>query len=126
MSGFVDPVSLTGQRWVKLEPLGREHIPEIAAAAADGELGKLWFTAAPAPEDVEQWVDRRLAVQKPDEGLTFVVRRLDGTFVGSSSYLGGRRAQPAAGDRQYLVRGIGAAQRGQRRDQTLDARPRVR
>jgi len=87
MSGFVEPVTLTGQRWVALEPLGREHIPEIKAAAADGELGRLWFTAAPGPDEVEQWVDGRLAVQQPDVGLTFVVRRLDGTFVGSSSYM---------------------------------------
>lgn len=87
MTGFAEPVTLSGQRWVKLEPLTREHIPEIAAAAADGELGRLWFTAAPAPEAVEQWVDNRLAAQHPDHGLTFVVRRLDGTFVGSSSYM---------------------------------------
>jgi len=87
MSGFVEPVSLTGQRWVKLEPLSREHVPEIAAAASDGELGKLWFTHAPKAGIAEQWVDTRLAVQKPDEGLTFVVRSLDGTLVGSSSYL---------------------------------------
>jgi N-acetyltransferase len=87
MSGFVEPVTLTGQRWVVLEPLAHEHIPEIKSAAADGELGRLWFTAAPGPDEVEQWVDGRLAVQKPDVGLTFVVRRLDGTFVGSSSYM---------------------------------------
>jgi RimJ/RimL family protein N-acetyltransferase len=87
MSGFVEPVTLTGNRWVTLEPLSREHIPEIKSAAADGELGSLWFTAAPGPDEVEQWVDGRLAVQKPDVGLTFVVRRLDGTFVGSSSYM---------------------------------------
>ena len=87
MSGFVEPVSLTGDRWAALEPLSRQHIPEIAAAAADGELGRLWFTAAPAAEDVEKWVDARLAVQAPDTGLTFVVRSLDGTFVGSSSYM---------------------------------------
>lgn len=87
MSGFVEPVTLTGNRWVTLEPLSREHIPEIKSAAADGELGRLWFTAAPGPDEVEQWVDGRLAVQKPDVGLTFVVRRLDGTFVGSSSYM---------------------------------------
>ncbi|HEX2286269.1 MAG TPA: GNAT family N-acetyltransferase, partial [Mycobacterium sp.] len=87
MTGFVEPVTLTGQRWVALEPLGREHIPEIEAAAADGELGTLWFTAAPAAHAVEEWVDRRLASQKPDEGLTFVVRRIDGTLVGSSSYM---------------------------------------
>jgi RimJ/RimL family protein N-acetyltransferase len=87
MSGFVEPVKLAGQRWVTLEPLTREHIPEIAAAAADGELGDLWFTHAPKADAVEQWVDTRLAAQKPDQGLTFVVRRLGGTLVGSSSYL---------------------------------------
>jgi N-acetyltransferase len=87
MSGFVEPVSLTGQRWVTLEPLAREHLPEIAKAAADGELGGLWFTHAPKAEAAETWVDTRLASQKPDEGLTFVVRSLDGTLLGSSSYL---------------------------------------
>lgn len=85
--GFVEPVVLTGDRWVRLEPLRREHVSEIADAAADGELGRLWFTAAPAPEAVEQWVDARLAVQTPDTGLTYVVRRHDGTLVGSSSYM---------------------------------------
>jgi RimJ/RimL family protein N-acetyltransferase len=87
VSDFVEPVTLTGQSWVSLEPLAREHIPEITAAAADGELGSLWFTSAPKAEAVEHWVDMRLASQKPDEGLTFVVRGLDGTLIGSSSYL---------------------------------------
>lgn len=87
MSGFVEPVSLTGDRWVKLEPLSREHLPEITTAAADGELGRLWFTAAPAPEAVQRWVDARLAAQTPETGLTMVVRRLDGTFLGSSSFM---------------------------------------
>jgi RimJ/RimL family protein N-acetyltransferase len=87
VNGFVEPVTLTGQRWVTLEPLAREHVPEIAAAAADGELGGLWFTSAPKAEVAEQWVDARLASQNPDEGLTFVVRSLDGTLIGSSSYL---------------------------------------
>jgi RimJ/RimL family protein N-acetyltransferase len=87
VSGFVEPVTLTGQRWVFLEPLARKHIPEIASVSADGELGSLWFTFAPEPEAAERWVDARLAAQKPDEGLTFVVRSLDGTLIGSSSYL---------------------------------------
>jgi N-acetyltransferase len=87
MSGFVEPVTLTGGRWVKLEPLSREHVTEISAAAADGELGRLWFTAAPAAVAVDQWIDARLKVQTPETGLTFVVRRLDGTLVGSSSYM---------------------------------------
>jgi N-acetyltransferase len=87
MSGFVTPVSMTGDRWVTLEPLSPEHVPEISAAAADGELGRLWFTAAPAAEDVEKWVDARLSVQNPDTGLTFVVRNLAGSLVGSSSFM---------------------------------------
>jgi RimJ/RimL family protein N-acetyltransferase len=87
MTGFVEPVTLTGGRWVSLEPLSREHVPEIAVASADGDVGALWFTGAPSPQTASQWVDMRLGLQKPDTGLTFVVRRLDGTLVGSSSYL---------------------------------------
>ena len=87
MTGFVEPVTLTGERWVALEPLAREHIPEIAAATADGELGSLWFTHAPRSNAVDLWADKRLAAQNPDEGLTFVVRSLDGALVGSSSYM---------------------------------------
>lgn len=87
MSGFVEPVDLTGDRWVTLEPLTREHLPEIAAAAADGELGGLWFTAAPKAGSPADWIEMRLAVQHPDTGLTFIVRGRDGALVGSSSYL---------------------------------------
>jgi N-acetyltransferase len=87
MTGFVDPVELTGQRWVTLEPLTADHVPEIALASADGDLGGLWFTSAPSPQTAKQWVDLRLAAQHPDTGLTFVARSLDGRLIGSSSYL---------------------------------------
>ncbi len=87
MSGFVEQVTLTGDRWVTLEPLTREHLPEIEAAAADGELGSLWFTAAPKAGAAADWMEARLGVQHPDTGLTFVVRGRDGALVGSSSYL---------------------------------------
>lgn len=85
--GFVEPVALTGQRWVSLEPLSEDHVPEIAEAAADGDPGRLWFTSAPSPATAGEWVRARLAVQRPDAGLTFVVRSLDGRLIGSSSYL---------------------------------------
>jgi len=85
--GFVEPVVLTGRRWVTLEPLTVDHIPEIADAAADGDPGRLWFTSAPYPSTAGEWVQTRLAAQRPDSGLTFVVRALDGRLIGSSSYL---------------------------------------
>lgn len=87
VSGFVEPVLLTGSRGLTLEPLTREHVPEIEAAAADGELGRLWFTAAPKAGAAGDWVETRLSVQTPDTGLTFVARGPDGAVVGSSSYL---------------------------------------
>jgi N-acetyltransferase len=86
MSRFVEPVTLTGSQWVRLEPLGTDNIDEIASAASDGDPGKLWFTKAPSPTTAGEWVDRMLAQQCAD-GLTLLVRRLDGALVGSSSYL---------------------------------------
>ena len=69
MSGFVEPVTLTGQRWVTLEPLAREHVPEIAEAA---QPTASWAACGSpmrrTPEAAAQWVDMRLASQKPDRG----------------------------------------------------------
>jgi N-acetyltransferase len=87
MTGFVQPVVLTGERWVSLEPLTVSHVPEIATAAADGDLGRLWFTSAPSAERAREWVDLRLAAQSPDTGLTLVARSMSGGVIGSSSYL---------------------------------------
>ncbi|MEV3902587.1 GNAT family protein [Mycobacterium sp. NPDC050551] len=87
MTGFVEPVRLTGRRWVSLEPLTAAHIPEIADVAADGELGALWFTSAPGAQDAGEWVRRMAALRAADGGITFAVRSLDGALVGSSSYL---------------------------------------
>ncbi|MGY4711057.1 GNAT family N-acetyltransferase [Mycolicibacterium sp. CBM1] len=86
MSRFVEAVTLIGPQWVSLEPLHDSHVPEIAAAAADGELGALWFTSAPGPATAGEWARRMLAMQDADEGVTYVIRRrADGLVVGSSS-----------------------------------------
>lgn len=79
---FVAPVVLTGRRWVTLEPLQARHTAELAAAAAD--TGNLWFTNMPTPDTAAAWVGARLA---DPNGFTFVVRSLDGTVIGSTSYL---------------------------------------
>ncbi|KMO67689.1 RimJ/RimL family protein N-acetyltransferase [Mycobacterium sp. BK558] len=87
VSGFVEPVTLAGERWVTLEPLRDDHLAEIEALAADGELGRLWYTGAPKAGAAADWLRTRLAVQTPETGLTFVVRGLDGAMIGSSSFM---------------------------------------
>ncbi len=87
MSRFVEPATLTGPQWVSLEPLDESHVPEIAAAAADGDVGALWFTSAPTPEAAAAWVARMQAMQRTDQGVTYAIRRRqDAVVVGSSSF----------------------------------------
>lgn len=80
----VDPVALRGDHWVTLEPLTQEHASEIVAATDD--VRPLWLTSAPTAETADEWVAGRLAAQRPDTGLTFVVRDTAGRLIGSSSY----------------------------------------
>ncbi len=83
---FVEPVVLAG-RHVTLEPLAREHAAAVAAAAADGELWRLWFTGVPAPEKTPAWIDAALAMRENLGALPFVVRdNASGDVVGSTRY----------------------------------------
>ncbi|WP_029110207.1 GNAT family protein [Mycobacterium sp. URHD0025] len=105
MTEFVTPVELTGQRWVTLEPLTTAHVPEIDAAAADGELGSLWYTTPPAPSGAAEWVQHMQQLRAADHGVSFVVRTLDGRLVGSSSYLNvdGRNRRLEIGHTWYVA-----------------------
>lgn len=83
---FVEALTLTG-RHVRLEPLGREHAAELAAAAADGELWRLWCTGVPAPEATDTWIAAALDARLRSGALPFVVRELaSGGIVGSTRY----------------------------------------
>jgi N-acetyltransferase len=81
---FLDPVTLTGER-VTLEPLRPDHHDELVAAASDGRLWELWYTAVPSPQTMRADIDRKLA--EPTT-LPFTVRRNDtGAVVGVTTYL---------------------------------------
>ncbi len=85
MAGL-EPVTLAGGV-VTLEPLGRGHTDELAAAASDGRLWELWYTSVPTPEGMAADVEERLARQAAGEMLPFVVRRnADGAVVGATTY----------------------------------------
>ncbi|MGU3410766.1 GNAT family N-acetyltransferase [Microbacterium sp. M1A1_1b] len=89
--------TLTGDR-VTLEPLAHEHADDLRAAVADGDLWRTWYTAVPAPAQVDAEIDRRLAEQEAGRMVPFAVRdRPTGRVVGSTTFmaidLGNRRVE---------------------------------
>ncbi len=83
---FVEPVRLSG-RHASLEPLAREHEAGVRAAAADGELWRLWYTGVPAPDKVAGWIDAALAMRENQGAMPFAIRdNASGEIVGSTRY----------------------------------------
>lgn len=82
------PVTLEGHG-VRLEPLDATHADALRAAAADGELWKLWYvaTADLAPGREHGYVETALEGQRAGHMLPWVVRELGaGAIVGSTRY----------------------------------------
>jgi RimJ/RimL family protein N-acetyltransferase len=72
---------------IRLEPLAYEHHDGLAAAAADGKLWELWFTAVPEPEQTHAYIAGALAGKEAGHMLPWAVRELTtGTIVGSTRY----------------------------------------
>jgi N-acetyltransferase len=82
------PVVLEGHG-VRLEPLTRKHAPALSAAAADGDVWKIWYVAASglAPGKEQAWVDAALANQEAGREIPWVVRELStDAIVGSTRF----------------------------------------
>lgn len=81
-----EPVTLE-REGVRLESMTAEHAPALAAAAADGELWKLWYTSVPDPGGMTQYIEDALKGQRSGHMLPWVVRDLaSGKVVGSTRY----------------------------------------
>ena len=82
----VHPINLEGFG-VRLEPLIDEHRDELAAAAADGKLWELWFTAVPEPGQMDEYIRKALAGHQDGHMLPWAVRELTtGQVIGSTRY----------------------------------------
>jgi len=83
---FVAPVTLSGA-YAALEPLAEAHLDGIRAAAADGELWRLWYTSVPAPERTDAWYAAALDMRERLGAMPFAVRdNASGAIVGSTRY----------------------------------------
>jgi N-acetyltransferase len=80
------PIVLEG-RGIRLEPLSYDHREGLVAAAADGELWKLWYTSVPKPESTQNYIADALKGQDAGHMLPWAVRDLTtDTIVGSTRY----------------------------------------
>lgn len=85
MNAFAHTPVLRG-RHVTLEPLQYEHAAELAEAAEEGELWRLWYTMVPSRDTVADYVETAIAQRDAGTSLPFVVRDAAGTVVGSTRY----------------------------------------
>ena len=84
---FVEPVTLTGTH-VVLQPLSIDHVEDLEAAAADGELWKLWYTSVPTVDDMAADIERRLGLQRAGSMLPFaVINPGTNRAVGMTTYM---------------------------------------
>jgi RimJ/RimL family protein N-acetyltransferase len=86
MAAWLSPVRLSGAH-CSLEPLAPEHHDELIAAASDGELWKLWYTAIPSPDTMRSEIARRLDLQAKGTMLPFTSRDSGGRVVGMTTYM---------------------------------------
>ena len=83
---FIEPVTLKG-RIATLEPLAVVHGPELARAASDGELWRLWYTHIAPPERMHEYVATALDMRERLGAMPFVVRdNATGDVVGCTRY----------------------------------------
>ena len=79
--------TLLEDRGIRLEPLTPDHHDALAAAASDGRLWELWYTAVPPPEDMAAYIAAALQSQHEGSHVAWVVRDLrSNTIVGATRY----------------------------------------
>ncbi|WP_428928685.1 GNAT family N-acetyltransferase [Marinibacterium sp. SX1] len=83
---WAEPVEMVGQSG-SLVPLDRGHADELAEAAADGELHRLWYTTVPAPEAVADEIERRLGLWAEERMAPFAILDSGGRAVGMTTYM---------------------------------------
>jgi RimJ/RimL family protein N-acetyltransferase len=86
VADFSETVTVSGSLG-SLAPLDRAQLGALEAAAADGELWRLWFTNVPAPGAMAAEIERRLTLQETGAMAPFTIVRADGVVAGMTSYM---------------------------------------
>ena len=84
--------TLIGQH-AALVPLEMAQLDDLTAAVQDGELWKHWYTSVPTPGQMQQEIERRLALQEQNSMQAFAVIDMrpkvptHGKAIGMTTYL---------------------------------------
>ena len=86
MNPWIKDIVLTGKS-VELVPLTIDHTRDFSAAAADGELWKLWYTGVPTPANTEAFIQSALLAKRNNGDLPFVIRDVKSQeIIGSTRF----------------------------------------
>ena len=80
------PLTLAGAH-ARLVPLERAHLSGLQAAAKDGQLWQLWYTAVPSPSAMAAEIERRLGLHAQGTMLPFTVFDAAGEVAGMTTYM---------------------------------------
>jgi len=86
MHDLLQPVSLDGAH-ARLVPLSPTHAQDLADAARDGELWRLWYTSVPHPDRMAAEIERRLGLHAKGTMLPFTVLDATGTPAGMTTFM---------------------------------------
>lgn len=80
----LEPVTLAG-RWVRLEPMGVEHVEGLSSAGADPAIWTWYPQSNATPAAMRSWVETALCWQAAGRALPFVYREpASGCLIGST------------------------------------------
>lgn len=88
---WTDQPRLVGDN-VTLRPLVRADRDAIVAAASDGKLWELFYTAVPSPETIDAYLDTAERESSYGRAMPFVVLDKGGQIVGCTRYMRMNRA----------------------------------
>jgi RimJ/RimL family protein N-acetyltransferase len=81
-----EPVALS-RGGVRLEPMQPKHADGLRAAATDGKLWELWYTAVPLPDQFPAYIETALKGQADGHMLPWVVCDAEtGAVIGTTRY----------------------------------------
>jgi len=84
MNAWQTPFSAQGT-YVSIAPLSQDHHDDLAEAAGDGDLHKLWYTTIPDAAGMAAEIDRRIAL--PTMQPFAVIDNASGKAVGMTTYM---------------------------------------